>query len=206
VRDLLASRNPFATRYTRPGQLRYVFPPGQEPEGLISRLRTSGWWGQIVGPHGSGKSTLLAELVPALEAAGRRVVLIELHDGQRRLPASIVQQVKLEAASQWAIDGYEQLTRWQRLAIKRRCRLAGCGLLVTAHGSVGLPELCCTRPDLETAHRIVQSLLGEHAAVIPAGEIERSFYQQRGNLREMLFALYDVYERRRPEIAAAMEL
>lgn len=198
MRDPLPSRsNPFATRYTRPGQTPYLFPPGQDVSCLIERLRGNRWWGQIVGPHGSGKSTLLAALMPALEAPGREVLLIALHDGQRRLPAEIDRQPRFAATAQLVIDGYEQLGRWQRLRIKRRCRLAGCGLLVTAHVSVGLPDLHQARADLDTANRIVQSLLGDDPTAIGPNEIERCFHDQRGNLREMLFALYDLYERRR---------
>ena len=123
---------------------------------------------------------------PSLEAAGRKVLLIELHDGQRTLPAE-VERLRFDAAMQLVIDGYEQLSRWQRLRIKRRCRLAGCGLLVTAHVSVGLPDLYRTQADLETAHRIVQALLGDDRTAIRPDEIERCFHEHRGNLREMLF-------------------
>ena len=49
----------------------------------------NGWWGEILGPHGAGKSALLATLIPAVERAGRRPVLVELHDGQRRLPLDL---------------------------------------------------------------------------------------------------------------------
>ena len=189
--------NPFATRSIRPGRIPFLFPAGQQLTALLDRLRGGGWWGQIVGPHGSGKSTLLAALLPALRAAGRQVVLLELHDGQRRLPADVWRQPRFSAATQLVIDGYEQLSRWQRLRIKRRCRLAGCGLLVTSHAPLGLPDVYCTRPDLETALRVVQALLADEPGAIGADEIERSFLAHHGNLREMLFTLYDVYERRR---------
>lgn len=195
--DALPGSNPFATRFTRPGQMPFFFPPEQDGSALVERLRGQGWWGQIVGPHGSGKSTLLATLVPLLQAAGRNVLRVELHDGQRRLPAEILRRSRFTCDTQLLIDGYEQLSRWQRLSVQRRCRLAGCGLLVTSHVSVGLAKLFCTRSDLATARELVSFLLSRQPALISPADIERSFHAHRGNLREMLFDLYDLFERRR---------
>lgn len=195
--ESLPRGNPFATRFTRPGCVKFLFPPGLDGSALVERLRGQGWWGQIVGPHGSGKSTLLATLAELLPTAGRNVLLVELHDGQRRLPADVARQPRFTRDTQLLIDGYEQLSRWQRLLIQRRCRLAGCGLLVTSHVSVGMADLFCTRPDLATAGELVKYLLGRQQALISPAEIERSFHAQRGNLREMLFDLYDLFERRR---------
>ncbi len=193
----LSRGNPFATRHTRPGSLPFLFPAGEDVAQLIERLRTAGWWGEIVGPHGSGKSTLLAALEPELKKAGRQVLRNSLHDGQRQLPADVWRQ-RFTSHTQLVIDGYEQLGRWQRWRIKRRCKLSNCGLLATVHSSAGLPELYRTSPDLEMAVRIVQSLLSDEDRTISADQITACFRAHHGNLREMLFALYDVYERRVP--------
>jgi hypothetical protein len=187
--------NPFSTRYTRPGRVPFVFRDGEEVGMLVARLRAGGWWGEIIGPHGSGKSTLLAALMPALEAAGRDVLHVALHNGQRRLPADVWRR-RFTRSTQPVIDGYEQLSRWQRLCLKRRCQVSGCGLLATAHAPTGLPELYRTRPDLETAIRVVQSLLADEEVVVSAEEITACFDTHRGDMRETLFALYDLCERR----------
>lgn len=185
--------NPFATRHTRPGRLPFLFGDDVSAEGLISRLREHAWWGEIIGPHGSGKSTLLAALRPLLAMAGRDVVNIELHDGQRRLPADVLRNVRWSSRVQLLIDGYEQLNRMERWRIKRRARITGCGLLITAHASVGLPLLYQTHADLDLALRVVQSL----STAISANEVKQCFQASRGDLREMLFALYDRFEQRR---------
>ncbi|MBN2216711.1 MAG: hypothetical protein JW719_05005 [Pirellulales bacterium] len=81
--------NPFSTRCVRPGAIPFFFPPDVDASILVRRLADNQWRGQIVGPHGSGKSTLLAALFPAIEASSKHVVLVELHDGQRRLPVDV---------------------------------------------------------------------------------------------------------------------
>lgn len=185
--------NPFATRRTRPGRLPFLFPSGTSADALVSRLREHAWWGEVLGPHGSGKSTLLATLRPLLVEAGRELVNVELHNGERRLPSDVWHKVHWTARVQLVIDGYEQLNRWQRWRIKRRCRIAGCGLLVTAHATVGLPLLYQIRPDIDQALRVVDSLTN----AVSATDVETCFRASRGDLREMLFALYDRFEQRR---------
>src|SRR5262245_4595947 len=96
--------NPFSTRHIRPGALPYLFPPGESAAGLVDRLQAAGWCGQIIGPHGSGKSTLLAALVPALEAAGRMVVLRQIRADTKDLQSL---PADLTAETQIVIDSYE---------------------------------------------------------------------------------------------------
>jgi len=102
--------NPFSTRFIRPGAIRFLFPDGESAALLVQRLRENRWGGQIIGPHGSGKSTLLATLKPELETAGRQVLWITLHQGERRLPA--LDRRSLGPTTQLVIDGYEQLSWW----------------------------------------------------------------------------------------------
>lgn len=195
--DTAPASNPFSTRFVRPGAVPFLFPPGLSAEGLVDRLRGCGWRGQIVGPHGSGKSTLLASLVPAIEAAGRRVCLFELHDGQRRLPSGFPPREAAAQAAVVAVDGYEQLSHWSRFRLRRTCAGLGLGLLVTTHRAVRLPELLRTRPDLALARQIVDQLLAADRALVSPEKVAERFSARRGDLREMLFDLYDVVERRR---------
>ena len=189
--------NPFCTRACPPGAVPYLFPPEQSAETLVAQLQQDGWWGQIVGPHGSGKSALLAALMPAIQRAGRQPLLVELHDGQRRLPIDLSHDPRLEPPAVVIVDGYEQLSRWSRFRLKRCCRRRGLGLLATAHRSVGLPQLFHTAADLDLAERIVRQLLGDKTPCINAAELRTRYARHGGNLREMLFELYDLYEQRR---------
>lgn len=191
------AKNPFCTKYTRPGALQFIFPPDQNAEVLVERLRQANWRGEIVGPHGSGKSTLLATLVPIIERGGHRTVLVELHDGQRWLPRGLKNDARLHAPAVLIIDGYEQLNRWSRLLLNRLCRQRKIGLLITTHESVGLPELCRTAATSELANRIVAELIGDREYRIPTEEIAQCLARHHGDLREMLFDLYDLYEQRR---------
>ena len=189
--------NPFCSRRVRPGGIPYLFPSGQDAADLVDRLRRNGWWGQIVGPHGSGKSALLAALMPAIERAGRRVLLVELHDGQRRLPLELQSGPDLDRATVLIVDGYEQLGHRQRFRLKRFCRRSGPGLLVTVHAPAGLPELFRTSANLELAQQVVGQLQRGHPAHVTAEDVAERFAQYGDNLRELLFDLYDLYEQRR---------
>jgi hypothetical protein len=191
--------NPFVTRRVRPGALPYFFPAGEDAARLIERLRTAGWWGQIVGPHGSGKSTLLATLLPELRCAGRAPLLIALHGGQRRLPPGA--RAALEAlpagAGPVVVDGYEQLSRWSRFGLRYHCRRRGHGLVVTAHQSAGLPELLRTGMTPELARKVVDHLWPDPMGAVAAADLAGRLAVRAGNLREVLFELYDLYERQR---------
>lgn len=206
------SGNPFSTRHTRPGAIAFQFEPGQEAATIVERLRRQGWRGQIVGPHGSGKSTLLATLRPALEAAGREVRLVQLKQSD---PAAGMAAGRLFAgkwfggplrelawrqvptATQVVIDGFEQLATAARWRVVRRCRRRGCGLLVTTHYDLGLPTIYTTQPRLELALALSRRLSADQN-VIHDADVEAAWRAHHGNLREVLFTLYDLYEQRGP--------
>jgi hypothetical protein len=189
--------NPFCTRRIRPGAIPFLFPAGQDAETLVEQLRQNGWWGEIVGDHGSGKSALLATLIPAVERVGQRVTLIELHDGQRRLPLRLDGGRRLRTRQIMVIDGYEQLSRCRRWLLKRLCRRRGWGLVVTAHASVGLPPLWQTATTPELAQRIVDQLTAGQTPPLAPSELAECLARHHGDLRETLFHLYDRYEEMR---------
>lgn len=194
---LLRASNPFATRCVRPGALAYRFPAQFDAAQLIERWRAQQRWGEIIGPHGSGKSTLLATLTAALEAAGERVIRFTLHAGERRLPMW-PEHSPLDAHAVVVIDGFEQLSWLSAWQIKRRLRRAGCGLIVTAHRSQRLPMLFATTTDLDRTQALVQTLLSGYPALVTADDVATLYDQYRGDIRELLFALYDLYEQRKP--------
>jgi len=190
--------NPFSTRHVRPGAIDYLFPPGTSAESLLARLEGNSWRGQIVGPHGSGKSALLAALIRALEGSARQVHLVELHDGQRRIPHDFWRTDGITPNTVVIVDGYEQLGFFSRFRLRRFCRKRALGLLVTAHSSAGLPDLFRTAPDVATTVRLVEQLVFRDSP-ISADEICERFSAHKGDIREVFFDLYDVYERRRSE-------
>jgi energy-coupling factor transporter ATP-binding protein EcfA2 len=202
--------NPFCTRRIRPGALAFQFPAGETAASLIKRLSANGWRGAIIGPHGSGKTTLLETLIPEIEQqSGRMILRISLHDGQRSLPNNWRTQPDahgphapqsppaLNENCLIIIDGYEQLSRWSRLRLRWLCWRSGAGLLVTAHGPVGFPLLFHTQPTVELAQLIVGGLLANYdpnQVRLNSSDITGAFVKHAGNLRETLFALYDLVE------------
>lgn len=188
--------NPFSTRFVRPAANEYLFDDEDSVELILARLEAGDEQGQIVGPHGSGKSTLLCALREELVARGRQIALYELHDGQRRLPATAADIDLWNENTVVIVDGYEQLSWWSRRSLKAACRRAGCGLLVTSHEDVGLTPLYFTLPDERVAQQLVAGLMQGHPPVISAADVTQQFEACEGNVREMLFRLYDLYEER----------
>jgi hypothetical protein len=191
------AENPFASRFTRPGALPFLFSPGDSAEAIVARFTAKGRRGAIVGQHGSGKSTLLEALLPhfSLEI---RLRLFSLHDGERRLPRGFAGG--LDSNCLLIIDGYEQLGLLGRGEVRRAVRRSGAGLLVTSHRPIrGLSTLVETAVSVELAMALVEQLAPDaHAWPISAADVRRQFDVHAGNLREVFFGLYDLYELRRP--------
>lgn len=187
--------NPFSTRFIRPGAVSYVFPSGDSIEQLIDRLRTNQWRGEIIGPHGSGKSTLLSEILPQLQASFNSVFHVKIQGGQSTLPPD--QTPDWSTVQMVVIDGYEQLSWWTRRSLQSRTESQGCGLLVTAHESVGLPEIFRTKPTTALVEQLAQRLQSNSPTQVSHEEIAAAYAQHHENVRETFFALYDLCESKR---------
>jgi hypothetical protein len=190
--------NPFAVRHVRPGALPYLFPQGLDAETLVHRFLALGRRGSVLGPHGSGKSTLLATLVPALREAGFALWQATLHDGQQSFPAETFRELcRLPLGNTCVvIDGYEQLGWLARRQVRWLCWRRDWGLLVTSHRPVGLPVLVRTDVSPAAARRVITCL---RPGTQPPSEDELSarLRTSGGNLREVLFEMYDDFERTR---------
>jgi len=81
-----------------------------------------------------------------------------------------------------------------RRGLRRFCRRGGVGLVVTAHKSIGLPDLARCAPSLETVERLARGLLGGDARWATRELLAACFARHGGNVREVLFELYDRYE------------
>ena len=189
--------NPFAVRHVQPGAAPYLFPDGLDAAAMVRRFAALGWRAAVIGPHGSGKSALLATLLPALLAVGRPPWQIALHDGRRTLPAAAWRALHVLApGAVVVIDGYEQLGWPARMRVRWLRRRRGHGLLVTAHGPVGLPVLLRTEVTPGVARRLIERLRPGSPAPMEA-ELSARLRRRQGNFREVLFDMYDEYEQAR---------
>lgn len=184
---MLARDNPFAMQ--RILEVRYRLS-GTTWEELMARLAALRFRAALVGPHGRGKTTLLEDLARRLAGHGFRVRPALLHTGDRRLSAAQRRRLfhGLTAADVLLVDGAEQLGRLSWLELRARSRAAG-GFVVTSHRPGLLPTLheCRTTPELLGG--IVRDLLGSEPAAPP----DDLFARHRGNLRDALREMYDLY-------------
>lgn len=185
-----AEDNPFASRHVRPGAVPFIFPEGVDMAALLRRLVAQRWRGAITGPHGSGKSTLLVQLASELRRRNVPVTVLA-HNSAGALQdygAGVADRILL-------VDGWEQLSFWWRWRLRWQCRRQGLGLVVTSHRPMHLPVLLATSATVQLAFRIVGELAGPDFATRHDAAIRASFARHSGNLREVLFDLYDRHER-----------
>ena len=184
-----ARDNPFAVQRVLAVRSRLARVTWEE---LLDRLAAFGFRAALVGPHGHGKTTLLEDLAPRLEDRGFRLRSATLRTGDRRLTAAQEETLFADLAGRdlLLVDGAEQLGRLSWLRLRRKSRAAG-GLVITSHRAGLLPTLheCRTTPELLAG--IVRELLGSEAE-----GMEELWQRHRGNVRDALRELYDVWAAR----------
>ena len=124
----------------------------------------------------------------------------------RHLPSGWIETSQAQSANLIIVDGYEQLSRTNRVWLNVRCRQKGWGVLVTSHCDMGLPTLLEIVPSLNVTEAVVEHLLGASKQAVGREDISRAFAATGGNLRETLFALYDLYEKSGPRAHSHLPL
>ncbi|ADB15443.1 conserved hypothetical protein [Pirellula staleyi DSM 6068] len=193
------SINPFATRYTRPGELPYLLPDGLTIAKLVDRLKQQHWRGAIVGPHGSGKSSLLAACREEFLKRERILSEYSLHNHERTLANLFTNARSWNDRTLVIVDGYEQLSWRSTLQLAFLVRIRRAGLVVTVHAPTNLPTWYETVPSAELAEQVAK--LAIHRALVdPQATQEKldretihAAYHGDGNIRETLFRLYDIW-------------
>ncbi len=188
--------NPFSSRFIRPGAIPYRFRNSDSSlPALYARWKECGSVAQIQGDHGSGKSTLLASLAPHFEADRfqlRTHVMAEVPRDVRTLLADhgwTPQTVVI-------VDGYERLSWWSRWQLWFKRLRTGARLLITTHMDLGFPNVCTLRPTDDDVVELVQHLQRNRQTLVADDDARKAFARHQGNVREALFELFDVYERR----------
>lgn len=188
--------NPFATRFTAPGRLEPLDGAGVpiDLNHMVERFAQCGGMGAIVGPHGSGKSTMLVHLAAALERNGRTTTCIRIRSW-RCLTGALAAVVAVGRGGIVCVDSWECLGSVAGVIVKRAAGMWGRGLLVTTHRRCGFPILVRTETNTALLQAIVRRLTVPDGR-IGMGDVEDAFVRTAGNLREALFRLYDLFERR----------
>ena len=185
-----ARNNPFATWRLEQLQYRLDGPDWNELLGRFDRL---GRRAALVGVHGSGNTTLLDEFAARFRQQGMHVCSFRLTQDEPDFGKTLdgVKSSGLGRNDIVLLDGAEQLnrSRWQKFL--QFTGSAG-GVLITMHRAGRLPTLyeCRTNPRLLAS--LMEELAGgfEWPAARNAAEL---FHKHRGNVREALRELYDVF-------------
>jgi hypothetical protein len=185
-----ARDNPFAT--ARVHLVRYRLPDGLTWDELLIRLESMNWRGAIVGSEGAGKTTLLEDFEPRLRERGFEIVWLQLTREKPRFASATLRELaSLHAGQMILLDGAEQLSRWGWWRFLRLAGRAG-GLLITSHRHGLLPTLLECETTAVLLAEIVAKLLTE-APDAHCAEASRLHRKHRGNLREALRELYDLW-------------
>lgn len=182
-----------------------MFPPKGSWPGLLSKLARCSYWGQIVGPHGTGKSTLLRHLAERLSSTGKQVICWR---GARRgwLDIELRLSGRLKQTDVVLLDEFESLPWLGRRKIKALCQRHSLGLVVSAHRTHRLPTLMRTSVDAARADAIVQWCMttqprGHYVTQAPSyqppatASLAAMLRKHDNNMREVLFELYDEFEK-----------
>ena len=203
--------NPFATRYTKPGAIPYLFADGESCSKIVHDFEKAGLQGQIIGQHGSGKSTLLYMIAEQLRCCCYKVRHLRIcpkENGRFLMTNPVISTNGQSKAANcdssnikrvYLIDGFEQLNRIHRLLTIRWIAARNSGVIVTTHRTVGLPTLYETHDDFGSFCRVVDWLQAKSEKSIPLELIRECYSSAKQNTREALFCLFDRYaEMKRP--------
>ncbi|MBI1248067.1 hypothetical protein GC197_09525 [bacterium] len=182
----MMQRNPFSTRFIKPGSLSFVFQEEDSLDNILHHFQKPQAQGAIVGPHGSGKSTLLETLDRHWSVLGIDCQRVRLTAQSRR---KSIDWAPLSADALLVIDGFEQLGFWQQRWIRLRCWQKKARLLVTCHHDCGLPAVLRTTADWQLALQLASRLLGDDASAYET-ELRQIWKEEPGNVRDYFFRLY----------------
>lgn len=187
--------NPFAVSAVEPGAIPWFVQPGMPDAADVLDAAEAGAGGVILGPHGTGKSTLLRHVQALAAARGRRVVWWRAEPIWRRAAARPA----------WAdvdlllVDSAERMGGLRWWLLRLRARAAGVPVVGTAHRPGRGRTLARRTIDVELLRAVVERLLDGTGAQPPADDdLRRRLDRRRGDLRQVLWDLYDAWERREP--------
>ncbi len=196
-----ASVNPFETRWTKPGQMTFLPNGFTSVSDLAVEIIKDTPRCEILGEHGVGKSSLLRALQSQLEQQSISNHLTYArgefpHDGPLLKYAEV--KLLLQEYDVVFVDGFENLGWWTRRRIIRCAEKHAHSLIITCHQTQRLPRLVQLAASETLVLRLVQNLQqAQQVEQVVTASDARELYQRFGNnVRELLFACYDLYELR----------
>lgn len=184
--------NPFAAARFAPGVVPWMTDGSDAIAALFARSTASRGEHQVLGAHGTGKSTLLVHLESHARRAGASVVRFR---GSHGVPlGELLALRRARGPRLLLVDEAEELSALLLRAVRVAARLASASLVVTAHRDLGLTTLVHRRVDAHAARRVALHVAGDRARVPTLESFETRITHHRGNLREVLFELYDEAE------------
>ena len=205
---VVTASNPFSTRYTKPGALRYRFHDQQAVEELLGCL-VKGKANLIVGPHGTGKTTLLQSLLEVLNDTFPSVCILKLdgvYQGWRSRIRVAVDRLRrifsalqsLPRESLLILDGVEQLGFISRQIILQSASVRRVTVLATSHRPMlGMQVVHQTTINSKLIRELLDQLLKGSSEEMNAkveAWIANDDLDQILNLREFWFELYDLVQ------------
>ena len=189
--------NPFATCWT--SKLEYVEGHCSVDE-VHLRWKDLGQWGAIVGPHGTGKSTLLRTLKDRLRSQGEEPEWITLRSSE---------QLNLDFLNSTRplvlLEGLERLSLLRQFVLLGQLRRRDCRVLATLHSdSMAWPWQLKTVRKTEVSTELVKLLFNrlvdnDDSRLVAWCDALECWQHRNGDLRELWFELYELYESRRNE-------
>ncbi len=189
---IAAKDNPFASH--RVEAVTYRFAEA-DWNSHIQRLVLMNWRGAIVGDQGSGKTTLMLEMKSRLNEgiAGEMSAYYCFVSRDSQEHAKELEQLFLAAScgSVLLVDGIERLSWFLRRRLLR-CEPERTRLVVTAHGTIGLPLWLHCQTDWPLMQSVLEALVDSPDESLIQATL-RLFKTHRGNIRDVLRSLYDLW-------------
>ena len=189
--------NPFSTCWT--SNLSYVEFCHSVDE-VLSRWKNLGHWGAVVGSHGTGKSTLLRALNDRLHALGAEPEWITLRPN---LEGSF--SVSDARNRILLLEGLERLSFFKQLTLIGQLKRQQCRVLATLHSdSITWPWRLQTVLNTEVSTKLAKHLFNELVSngsekLVTWSDALKCWQHGNGDLRELWFDLYELYESRQSD-------
>lgn len=186
--------NPFAVQRHGPGNIEYVFQSAEQRNELKQLLAKTGWRVELVGRHGVGKSTLLRTMESWATEGGRSIRRLRCTGDRPRLPLLFWREIP-RAGGVISLDGGERCPRWQLRLLSVLTHWRRTGLVITTHQPLGFchPVMISSSPD--QLHDVVAQLLGRPLDKPMMARLDNLLAEHGGSAREVIFQLYDEWER-----------